>query len=790
MNFSDLYWKWKRFFRKRKELIGRIISITLSVVLAVVVAYAAYNIYQADLERKAAADVPKDESQILAIKKPDYDRTKIGDEYFVEIASNDKIVLSANTNTGEIRLEDEFGKKWYSNPQDRESVPKRGAENKGREELGSQLLAHFVTVGAKEVTDDAIYGNFEYSVKEGTMTHVLVKDGDKTIGIKFTFGFTKANVYIPVQYILTEDGFQAEIVVDEIKSVGSSAFLLTKVSLLPFFGAGNRNEDGYLFVPDGSGALVEFNNNKNQMQSYVDQVYGNNLTTYKKQDYVKQTIRLPIFGAKVENNAFLGVITTGDANSSISAASYGQMNVYNVVYATAVLNDYSLTRTTDGGGNGKNTDSISVAPNQTENKNYCVRYFFMEGEEANYVGMSERYRDYLEENDLLYESPLADKKYMVLDLVGAVSIQKYVMGVKRPVVTALTTYNDVVEIVKELKSKGVDNLIINYIGAMDSGLNNEIYDQVKVESALGSKKEFRNMVSYLKDQGVILFLESNPVDLYENGNGYKENRDSVKTWYDAYAFQYKYFLDTKTSDSASRWHLLRPALVSEAVADFTSSLNKWNLSNLSLDRIGGFLYSDYNEDPELYISRESARNAWCQMLQKAAESTDYLMIHGGNAYTTAYADIITDTSDSYSGFDMQDLDVPFYQLTFQDNTLLTASGINTTVDYHQAFLKALETGCSLKYNLIYGDISELVGTDYNTMVSYSYSYWKDLAVEQYLDMQSAVGHLAGQKIVNHTYLTEDVTMTQYENATVIVNYGTEVFVYGDKQIPAQDYLVI
>ena len=61
----------------------------------------------------------------------------------------------------------------------------------------------------------------------------------------------------------------------------------------------------------------------------------------------------------------------------------------------------------------------------------------------------------------------------------------------------LTTYNDVVEIVKELKGKGVDNLIVNYIGAMNSGLNNKIYDKVKVESVLGSKKEFKAMIEFI-----------------------------------------------------------------------------------------------------------------------------------------------------------------------------------------------------------------------------------------------------------------------------------------------------
>ena len=152
--------------------------------------------------------------------------------------------------------------------------------------------------------------------------------------------------------------------------------------------------------------------------------------------------------------------------------------------------------------------------------------------------------------------------------------------------------------------------------------------------------------------------------------------------------------------------------------------------------------------------------------------------------------MITDVSDSFSNYDMQNRCVPFYQMLFQDRILLTSSAINTTVDYAYSFLKAIETGSSLKYNLIYGDVSKLVGTAYNTMVSYSYSYWKDTIVEQYHAMQKDVGQLAGEKIVNHTYLEEDVTLTTYESAEVVVNYGEDAFTYNGKEIAARSYLVL
>ncbi len=774
MDIKERYWKWKRAITKKKELISRVTSITLIVVLLGCVAFAGYKIYQSDVQRAAAGVVIENDDKIKTVKNYNY-----GEPGFKKVAENSKMILSADFTTGEICVTEKAnGMNWYTNPQDRDADQLVTM----RSRINSQIHVKFVNL-EQGITVE--FDNYNNSIKKGTMKHELIENG-----VKFTFGFTTANVYVPVQYTLTEDGFQAEIVTNEITGVGSNAFMVDTISLLPYFGAGGLNDDGYLFVPDGSGSLIAFNNEKQSMQSFSEYVYGQNPAFVNdKQSTVKETITMPVFGAKVNDHAFFGIITTGEVSSSIAATTSKKDSSYNHVYANAALTEYTLKRIANTSNVHNASHSIDFRENQTEGQNYCVRYFFLDGDQANYSGMSSLYRDYLIETNQLTKSELSDDKYVVLDLVGAVSIQKYVLGVKRPVVTALTTYDDVVEIVKEMKSKGVDNLIVNYIGAMDSGLNNKMYDKVSVESVLGSKRDFKDMISYLKEAGVLLFMETNPIDLYENGNGYQENRDSVRSFFDAYAFQYKYNIDVSTTITASRWHLLRPALVSELTAKFVSTMPKWDLENLSLNRIGNTLYSDHVEGTNA-ISRMKALELWHETLKSSAENVKQLMVHGGYLYTMPYADVITDTPDSHSNFDMQDQSVPFYQMVFQDSKLLTAAGINTTVDYEYAFLKALETGCSLKYNLIYGNVSDLVGTDYNTMVSYSYDYWKGLAAEQYAELQKAAKQLAGKKFLSHESLTEDVVLSLYESAAVVINYGSEPYTYQGHEIGAKDYLIL
>lgn len=774
MKIKDVFWKWKRAIRRNKETISRVFSICLIVLLVAVVGYAAFNIYQSDRRREEEANRDKNKESITALKKYDY-----GPEGFQKVAENEKLILSADFTTGEIEVtEKESGMKWYSNPQDRSND--NLAPIKSR--VNSQIHVKFMNV-EKGVTVE--FDNYAGSIKKGRMEHKLVENG-----VKFVFGFPTANVYIPVQYTLCEGGFQAEVITSEIKGVGDGAFLVESIALLPFFGAGNLEDEGYLFVPDGSGALIEFNNNKQNYLSYSAPVYGKNPTMEKvEEETVRERISLPVFGAKCNDHAFFGIITSGEACSTISATTSKKDSSYNHVYPTAVLREYNLLHVQHNAEAYNDSHTIDYSDDLMDGNNYAVRYFFLEGDQANYSGMSNLYREYLEERNLLKKSELADKKYMVLDLVGAVSIKKYVMGIKMPVVTAMTTYNEVCEIVKELKAQGVENIIVNYIGAMDSGLNNKMFNKVSNESVLGSKKEFRQMVSYLEQEGVLLFLETNPVDLYENGKGYSENDDSVRTFFNKYAFQYKYNLDLGTPIENTRWHLLRPQLAADLTADFAKSLASWNINQISLARLGEVIYSDYVRG-ENYLSRTQALKVWDQALKMADENLEYVMVHGGNAYCAPYADVITDVANSHSSFDMEDQSVPFYQMTLQDSALMTANGINTTVDYEYAFLKAIETGCSLKYNLIYGDVSQLVGTDFNTMVSYSYDYWKNLAVEEYLAMQEAVGQFAGEEIIGHELLEEDVSLTKYESAEVVVNYRNEAYTYRGMEIGARDYLVL
>ena len=793
MDIKNKLFKFKRAIHRNRELIARVCTITFVACLLVLVGWGSYKIYQSDLAEAAKLNQEVVEGEVIEASKR-APTEKAGK--FTLAADRDGMQLYYNETNGEIKIVDQYGVEWFSNPQDRNKAEKP----KKKTLLRAQFYVNFVDA-VNSVPFNGDVSSYEDSWRKGGMEAPVILKDDKgeAYGVKFVFKFPDQSVIIPVQYCIVDGAFQAEVLTDEIERVNEEAYYVTDIKLLPYFGAANWETDGQLLVPDGSGALINFNNGKDHddIVFYNNRVYGKNINlSQTTAEPVKEQVNLPIFGSKWEgkdgkpDSGFLGVIVSGESSSSIVASTGGKISSYNMVYATANMMDYTWKSVAGSVYAGKTTNVMAVSDNLIDNQNFAVRYYFLNGDDANYVGMAEKYRDHLQKADQLKQkSELADKKYLVLDLVGAVSIEKYVFGVKQPVVTALTTYNDVVSIVKELKAEGVNNLIINYIGALDGGLNNKIYSCVETESVLGTKKEFQAMIDYLNQEGVVFVLESNPIDIYNNGNGYDNNADAAKTFFDKYAFQYKYVLDSEQYNKTTRWHILHPAKVPVLVDQFATSATEWGLTNISLDRIGKVLYTDYADDVE-NTTRADALEYWKAALKAADEKSDNLMVHGGNAYAMAYADIVSDVANGSSDYDMADATVPFYQIVFQGNTVLAPTAFNMSVDYERELLAILENGGNLKYNLIYGDVDQLVGTEFDTMVSYSYKRWKSKIVEHYKVMQEVSAQFAGKNIIAHEIVATDVTVTEYENGKIVVNGSDKVQTYEGVEIPAKGYKVI
>ena len=77
---------------------------------------------------------------------------------------------------------------------------------------------------------------------------------------------------VVMRYALDGKSLVVSVPFDRISYRGS--YPVTRLNILPFMGAGGAGDEGYMMVPDGSGALIYFNNGKQSQLAYNNPVYG------------------------------------------------------------------------------------------------------------------------------------------------------------------------------------------------------------------------------------------------------------------------------------------------------------------------------------------------------------------------------------------------------------------------------------------------------------------------------------------------------------------------------------
>lgn len=122
---------------------------------------------------------------------------------------------------------------------------------------------------------------------------------------------------------------------------------LQSVWILPFLGTVKEDTTpGYMFVPDGSGALIRYNKKGTYTSVYDERVYGKDasvdglseagdLIAKRNNDYMIDTPKatIPVYGVVhgANQNAYMAVIEEGAEYSSVYASPAGMVTDYNWV---------------------------------------------------------------------------------------------------------------------------------------------------------------------------------------------------------------------------------------------------------------------------------------------------------------------------------------------------------------------------------------------------------------------------------------------------------------------------
>lgn len=582
------------------------------------------------------------------------------------------------------------------------------------------------------------------------------------------------HINVTVEYTLTKDGLYVRIPYDDVV-YDATAITLTNIAVLPAFGAlENGTADAYVFVPDGSGALVYANGGNSNPESYYKQVYGYDRATELSSKSNEAQIMLPVFGAKKGKDAFLAIITEGDACAWLRAGCAGKNDNYVKAYA-----DFAVTPYTKPTYSALNIWTINSYQSRRTESDICIEYHFLEEEEADYTGMANAFRSWLlKQKGTVTEAGQA----LYLSLLGAVEYPDSVAGITVRRKAALTTYEQAEKILSLLSENGVENINLVYEGATNEGLLSDPSKGAQPIRSLGGRKELQNLIVAAEKMSVALSLDGSPA--YSVKKGWTKRVSQSINGHTAYLYQYNKH-DTSQSKMWTDYFVVSPLQYASYDTTYRDTLAKLNIANSAYLTLGSDLNSNFNK--ATLTDRCQTKEIVCDILKNAGQNGT-VTVSGGNAYALYSASaIINAPLDTPTDYQFDEV-VPFYAIATRGVCGIAGEPMNGVADPEQALLKAVETGSNLYIRWMYAENSVLKSTYYDG-VSLCYKPWLEWVCDYYKQLNNAVGDCAGETIIHHTKLQDNVYKTTFENGKkVYVNYGKESVTVEGVSIAARSWV--
>ncbi len=608
---------------------------------------------------------------------------------------------------------------------------------------------------------------------------------------------------VTMEYILDGSNLVVRIPLDKVEyprnvidaeSGGRQVtFPLYSLDLMQFFGAAGVNDQGYIFVPDGSGAIINLNNGKLDAKPYGESLYGFDYALESKDilPEITERLQIPVYGLKKEDTAFMAIIEKGNAYAAVKADIAGRTSSYNTVYSSFIT--MAKTELSYGIEEINDVNYLNLYQSRLPEGNIQIRYTFFAGKEATYVGMAQKYQQYLKEKYSLSKNKETDKAPFMLEIMGAIHDRKLVMGAPQKVVEPLTTFTQVKDVIEGLKENQIDNIDLRLTGWLSGGEYHSFPNQVNLEGKLGSGTDFDDLLLYLAKNKIDLYPDVSFINVYENKllDGFRTRTQSAYFLNRKPAVIYEYNLSTYQKNYDKYKQILSTRYLDELIGDFVKDYNKYQINNLSLKYMGKQLNSDFRKDPEKTIDRQQSLKKTVEVVKGLKEEEDFdLLVEGGNSYLLPYVSHIVKMPLFSTGLNIIDRGVPFLPIALHG--YIDYSGDPLNISRHEyALLKSVETGAIPYYQGTYSESYKVKRTDFDEYYALNYKLWLPQASDLYNRINNLLKEIYNQEIIDHQKISKNVYKTIYENGqTVIVNYNKEPVVIDGMEINAEDFKVI
>lgn len=691
-----------------------------------------------------------------------------------EIAKSDSLTLYFNeTNCFFAVKNNKSGYIWWSTPYDYESDGIAGKPQQTT--MASMITFHPLDVENNSLPDTPAK-SFDTAVKAGKFDLEYIENG-----VKIIYNFTRYYFTIPISIVLDNDRLKIRIHSDEIDEHNKKTdkeYKIITMNLAQAFGAGRSNaagrnvEDGYLFVPDGSGAVIEFNNGKTSTTVYKSKVYGKDIaiTTSSAGAKTEQTY-LPVLGIVKDldghDEAMVAVVNKGDAYASVNAYVSGQNA--NEINSAWFSFDFRATDTFAMGWKS-NLTTFQAGENRVDDIEVC--YYFMTDDEINIADLADTYRNYLINEKGLTKQSTEKANALAVTTMGGTITKKSVLGFPVDQQTVATSYSQAKEILEKLEDLGVDDIQLIYNEFTNSDMKGQVTVGADYSSKLGGKNDFKDLYQYTKDKGIAFYPSIDFMEYVNSGNGYSFMLNSSKRVTKAYATQTDFnlafgFPDTEVKPT---WTILSPYYYDEVFDKIVKSFTSEGIDTISLNQATSLLYSDFsrkNSEGKSQVVRQDALNYLVDGYKKINDAGISMIAQACNAYALPYVSAITNVPLYSSNYDLFDYDVPFYQMVVHGYIPYSSKPVNASSNANELRLLSMMAGSAIHYELMYNSPSEFEDSKYDKYYYSNYEGWLEIAANDYKMYNDISSSVKDATIVKYTRNGRKNFTTEYSDGTVI-----------------------
>jgi hypothetical protein len=584
-----------------------------------------------------------------------------------------------------------------------------------------------------------------------------------------------AGFFIPLEFALDQGDLTARVCTRDI-IVENDYYTLTQIVMLPNFGSVSAAEcpSGYMFVPDGSGALVALNSFDANYNGYERPLYNN--TVFRDKSVMPQfpeDLSMPVFGISYgESGGFMGIIETGDETAFIgvragSAQTGSSGAVYNRVYSgfdTSQFQQLSIAGAETNGG------SYTVGTGMLD-MDFSVRYKFASGP-FSYFDMAVSYRSYLAEKYGLIPDYSVPPPRLFLDVTGAVTVEGRILGKAYRRTVSMTGYAELAEILADMD--GIRKTVI-YNGVFNGGLDNSLSNRAVLVPQIGTRQELAALMEAADRDGAEIFWGTNIARIaYTPGirtavNGYDIRVHAAQGYNSEPAFFWGYSVPERARKNMSSWYTqLNPLYLPNVIEGFLADAGPYR--SLYLNDLGSGCYASYKRNA-LVLPR-AARIITDRGLSRLGEGKTLALNNPSinKLALAAYAVNISRESSNYGGFYAS---VPFRQLVmngFTAYTTLDANMSGESFDYY--LLQALELGSIPKFKITARSADPLKYTEHTEFLATRYTALRDRIKSFYERYTREAGRINSARIAGHQTLGDKVFTAIYTNGVrVTVNYN-------------------